>query len=598
MKAVSGGPLKTLGGARGLGWRPTLSIQQRLYLLVLVAVLPALLILTADAVATYRQREHAVRQESLQLAQFAAGELDRIILANRALLTAMANLPAVRAQDAQGCSAYAARLIANYPEFVALLAIDRDGRLFCSSLPPGPLGLPPQDRDLGDRPYFREAKAAGGFIVSTFRRGRISRRPELPLVLPLRDETGQFAGMIVSALDLNWASRYFASRELPPGGSIAVIDRNGTVVLRVPETAEALGLPVRPEFRWLLTATEAGTGEGTGRDGVERLFGYSPLDAPPHGLVVMVGIGKRAAVAQVRAIAIRDAALLAAACVLALLATGVGGRRFVQRPLHQLAQTAERWAGGDLSARAGLADRSSEIGRLAVAFDRMAETIAVRNRELTTTVAELDAALHEKVLLAAELAHRVKNTLATVMAMAQVTLRDSESLPRMVPVFRQRLLALSHAHDLLTQASWQAADVRQIVASIAAPHVDSGCGRITLHGPEVRLPPAQAIGLAMAVHELCTNALKYGALSTEAGRIDMDWSVPPGDRLHFRWRESGGPPVVPPTRRGFGTRFIEASFRTRATGHVTLEFAPGGVVCVIELPIEATGREAPVARDP
>jgi two-component sensor histidine kinase len=115
--------------------------------------------------------------------------------------------------------------------------------------------------------------------------------------------------------------------------------------------------------------------------------------------------------------------------------------------------------------------------------------------------------------------------------------------------------------------------------------------RINASGPPVRLASAQAVALAMALHELCTNAVKYGALSNEAGRIDIVWNLNGRNGMRLQWRESGGPPVAPDPKRGFGTRFIEASFRADPNQSVRLEFAPAGVVCIIELPFATASRD-------
>jgi PAS domain S-box-containing protein len=194
---------------------------------------------------------------------------------------------------------------------------------------------------------------------------------------------------------------------------------------------------------------------------------------------------------------------------------------------------------------------------------------------------------HQRLLIN-ELNHRVKNTLATVQSIASQTLRNAATLDKAQAAFEARLLALSSAHNVLTRESWEGANLREIVAEALAPYSNKREDRMHLSGPDVRLPPQMALALAMALQELTTNAVKYGALSNEVGEISIRWTLdraqePP--QLHLRWQESGGPPVQEPKRRGFGTRLIERSLALDLDGSVRIEFSPGGVVCTVEAPL-------------
>ncbi|MCG7391762.1 PAS domain-containing protein [Microvirga sp. ACRRW] len=192
-------------------------------------------------------------------------------------------------------------------------------------------------------------------------------------------------------------------------------------------------------------------------------------------------------------------------------------------------------------------------------------------------------------LLIHELNHRVKNTLATVQSIAAQTLRNAgvTQEPRMA--LEARLFALSRAHDVLTRENWEGASLREIVAQSIDPYRGIGENRLNSHGPEVRLSPRMALALSMALQELATNAVKHGALANASGRVDIAWSlddsVEPA-RLHLRWEEKGGAPVQPPQRRGFGTRLIERSLASDLQGNVQIDFAPSGVVCTIDAPME------------
>lgn len=187
-------------------------------------------------------------------------------------------------------------------------------------------------------------------------------------------------------------------------------------------------------------------------------------------------------------------------------------------------------------------------------------------------------------LLLDELNHRVKNTLATVQSIAAQTLRASPEPAQFREAFENRLLALSTAHDLLTASSWTGADLSEVLESEFKPY---GPGRASLEGPRVRLSSAEALSTALVVHELATNAAKYGALSTQEGRVSVSWSceeLAEGERrLVLVWRERGGPVTVVPTRRGFGSRLIERTATHDLRGTVELAFEAEGLTARFDL---------------
>lgn len=192
------------------------------------------------------------------------------------------------------------------------------------------------------------------------------------------------------------------------------------------------------------------------------------------------------------------------------------------------------------------------------------------------------AELHLR-LLVNELNHRVKNSLATIQAIAAQTFHAARSLPQAQEAFSARIVALAEAHDLLTRENWEGADLLDLLGRLEDLH--GGSGRFTTEGGSVRLSPRMALSLSMALHELATNAVKYGALSSLEGQVRISWVVVPGGahpRLVLTWTESGGPPVSPPTRRGFGSRLIERGLAAELSGEARIDFQPNGVVCRIE----------------
>jgi two-component sensor histidine kinase len=190
-------------------------------------------------------------------------------------------------------------------------------------------------------------------------------------------------------------------------------------------------------------------------------------------------------------------------------------------------------------------------------------------------------------LLIDELNHRVKNTLAILQAIATQTFRSASKLER--EKFEGRLGALAEAHNLLSQEKWRGSELQDLLGRVLQPYLLSNPERMRMLGPTVPLSPRVAVILSMIVHEMATNAAKYGALSNEAGTVALDWEVineGGQPRLRLVWREAGGPQVTAPVQRGFGSRLIERSARDQLGGEATVDFLPRGVVYTVICALE------------
>lgn len=201
-------------------------------------------------------------------------------------------------------------------------------------------------------------------------------------------------------------------------------------------------------------------------------------------------------------------------------------------------------------------------------------------------------------LLVNELNHRVKNTLAIVQSIANQTFRRGSDYMLAKPVFESRLAALAAAHDVLTAKNWASASLLEVIRQSGV-----GCGadesRLEFEGPPVWLSPKASVSLSMAFHELCTNAFKYGALSNDSGKISVLWELSgeaEAPQLRLIWQEKGGPPVTPPSHRGFGSKMIERALASELGGTVQLQFPSQGVRCVIDAPLPAPGAEEAAQR--
>lgn len=200
---------------------------------------------------------------------------------------------------------------------------------------------------------------------------------------------------------------------------------------------------------------------------------------------------------------------------------------------------------------------------------------------------EREAADKLQKLILGELHHRIKNTLATVSAIASQSFRAAPDIETGQKAMEGRLSALGRAHDLLMQVSWANASLTHTFSSATEPYDGQGLRRFHFNGPDIRITSGAVIALAMTFNELCTNTTKFGALSVSGGRVEIAWTIDEmQQRLHLVWTESGGPSVEPPTRRSFGTRMMK-SLGQQLNGQVKLTYESSGLVYSLDVPVSS-----------
>jgi two-component sensor histidine kinase len=301
--------------------------------------------------------------------------------------------------------------------------------------------------------------------------------------------------------------------------TMSIFDRAGTNLARLPNPGETIGLKASPTLLPTLLSEKEGKLSTRSLEGVELITAFTR--SPLTGWIVAAGI-----------------------------------------PVSSL--TAPLWRQLAITAAVGLMMLS--IG-LAFAIG-MAARIA--RGEM----------LHG--LLINELNHRVKNTLATVQSIASQTFRSSVKTGDARRKFEARLGSLGRAHNILSEEKWESAELHEIVGSVLEPYATREARRLSVSGPPVRLAPSPALMLSMVLHELATNAAKYGALANDSGRIVSEWRSLAGKRLRLTWKETGGPAPQPAERKGFGTMLIEEAFASQVGGKATLEYSAEGLVCTLE----------------
>jgi two-component sensor histidine kinase len=546
-----------------------MSLTHRLLALTLVASLPGLAAVGYSLFDLRSTRYAEARAEALHNATVVASEVGQIFDGIESALRAVAQAREVVDSDNAACTDYIARVRPNVVPLTAILIVDLSGDIRCFSEPS--LASP----NLANRDYFREAVDKKKFAIGSFSASKISDGNIIPLAIPIM-RNDKIEGVVVGGLNLHWLGSKLKMRGVQSGGTILITDRNGIIVSREPMPDKFVGMKIDPNIS-RLSRTEPGSDDIIGIDGVARIIGYLPASTTPFGLYVSSGIARSEAFGPIDRAVRNSIALFALGSAVAFLLAWLVGEGFIRRPLMRMVATAEAWRRGHDAARTGIVGRSDEIGILGQTFDRLMDESAMRE-ELRATAEE------RREILVHELAHRVKNTLATVQSIASLSFRNSQG-PEALRQFHDRLQALVRSHDLLTRKNWQHADLSEIAEAAMAPLKEERGHRFTISGPPVSLPPTTAVPMAMILHELCTNALKYGALSNENGRASINWTAktdPTSTTITLTWSESGGPSIEPPEEEGFGTRLI-ANLSRQLGGECNFHYRPSGLVCHLSI---------------
>ncbi|SDM89259.1 Two-component sensor histidine kinase, contains HisKA and HATPase domains [Methylobacterium phyllostachyos] len=560
-----------------------MSLTTRILLLVMLALAPAFAIQGYNEYALRSSRDEAVRADTLATARAVADDLSQVAEVARQALDFVARDPAVRAMDPVGCTAYLRDVARDNPQ-LAIFSLSRpDGAVVCNSL-----GSAPGSYGVADRLYHRRVLAEDAFVMGSHVRGTVSGKDVLHFARPLRDADGRTVAVLAAALDLAWLDRRLRRDLRHPSTSLTIADADHTVIVRYPDDEELVGTTVPGERMRIVLARGEGVRVAAGFDGRERVLANVQPTGPAAAAWVTVGRDRDVAFADVDAAARRGVMLIGLGAALALAAALLAGRFFIRRPFDRLLRAADAWQTGDLTARIGMT-RGDEFGRLGRKLDAMAGTLQRREGELRDEIARGREMQDRQVTMLHELNHRVKNTLATVQALARQSTRGGEASGERLEA---RILALSKTHDLLTRDDWSGAPLREVLDGEIGPYRD-GPDRFHVEGPDVDLPARHTLSFGMTLHELVTNAAKYGALSVAEGRVCIAWRVVVGEsgvvRLHLDWVETGGPVTGRPDRKGFGTRLIGVSVERELDGRVEMDFAPAGLRCVIDVPLDAIG---------
>ena len=383
---------------------------------------------------------------------------------------------------------------------------------------------------------LRQVIETGRPVVTDLFVGAVPQRPLISVDVPVVRN-----GEVIYALSFNPPLDVFTDiirqQQPPPNWVVSVFDRSGVNVARTPNPERYVGERASPSLYTVLTAKTEGLLETVSLEGTPLLTAFSRSSS--SGWSVAIGVP----------------------------------RRTLAEPL---------WRSLALTIGTGLV----------FLFTGLAFALRMASR-----IARAEA---HRELLIDELNHRVKNTLATVQSIAARTFRRSSGDSDAQRAFESRLIALSGAHNALSEDKWEGARLRDMVRRVLEPYTLKAGDRLRISGPDLRLRPRAALTLAMVLHELAINAAKYGALATPDGRIAIDWTILDENndpRLQLTWRETGGPPVEPPERKGFGSVLIERSIKQELNGTAELLFDRSGLTCTMKVPLAAPHGE-PGAGEP
>ncbi len=366
-----------------------MTLLARLFLLVLLAVLPALGIQAYSVFQFRAERAEEVAVQAERLLHLVEGEQTRIVDGARLMVTAIAESAPLRSGDYAQCQAHLIRLARRAPEYRNLKVLDRDGAVLCSA-------SPERAPSAADLPHARRAMEEGRFVVGEWTAPGPAAEPGtamLPFAVPFRDESGAVAGAVTLGLDLPWLTTNFAARPLPENASLLVSDRNGTILVKLPNGIAQRGERMPKPYLDLLNAPRGGVTTLPGMDGMPRVLAYSPSRQGTRDLFVSVGLDHTAASGTIDRATRQGLLMTLTGLVVAILAAWIGGTLFIRRPVEALIRATQGWSAGNSSARAGLMDRKSEIGQLGRAFDSMAETLEARERALRGSEEHLRAVL-------------------------------------------------------------------------------------------------------------------------------------------------------------------------------------------------------------
>lgn len=543
-----------LGGRRRVD-----TVRGRLVLLTVSLLIPAIVSMVLLLAGADRESRGRLYQQLITTARALSGAVDRQAAVGVAVVETLASDQALITGDWADFHARAQRVVQRRPGWIVVS--DINGQQIVNTLKPYGATLPVSPR----ANELTSALLAGRSKISDLRMGKVAGKPVITVATPILVKGQPYVlSYVVESASF---TSVFRQQRVPDRWVATLLDNNRRVIARSRMNEKFTGALASTDMEENLRHSTEGVNKSQSLEGVPTMVAYTR--SPQTGWTLVVAIPR-----DDLASTVNRSVWIAGGVFLLLLILGITLSLLYARRIN-----------GEMRR---LVTDAAAIGRgetLPPPDPDSLEEIAAVHSALREASRELQAREERQTVMINELNHRVKNTLATVQALARQTFLQTEGAP--VDVFTERLIALSGAHDLLTKTGWREADMDQLVQKALGAHV----GRVRREGPTVALAPHTAVGLSMVFHELATNSAKYGALSAVGGEVEVSWRVEPvTGNLAFTWRDVGGPPVTPPKSRGFGTRLIESSIRKEQRGRARFDFRPSGLVFEASLPLPDTVR--------
>lgn len=535
-------------------------MKRKLVAVAVAALAPVVAMLAYGEVATRQQRNEEIRAQATQAARQASSEIDRIIEGLHSLLIAITAMPAVGSLDPANCTPVLESIGKRVPNIRMIFVLDGQGRAVCGN------SAGPSNISFADRDYFQKAISTRGFVVGHFTESRMSGAPVLPVAMPILDGDA-IAGVVVTGIRLDWLQARIAERGVATGNAVTVADGEGRILARVPFPERFVGTVIPERYQSLIGAEKPDVIEVVSQDGTERVMAYMPVKVPASPLYVSAGLSKDEAFEPINRSTLINALAIAAGALISFAAALFIGNRSLLAPIRQISGVMEKWRSGETTARTAMTG-PDELSSMGARLDALLDELDCRRQRNEEAEAKRE-------LLVKELAHRIKNGFALVQAIARQTLSRIDR--DRYKAFADRVTALAGAFDLILTKEVTTAPIRNTIEGALRIHIEPGMQHIRLEGPDITLPAEAALPLSLVIHELATNATKYGSLGAEGGQVSIVWSAD-GSAVHVLWTERGGPTVAAPSEKGFGSTLIERAFPAKFNAQCSTDYQAAGLV--------------------
>jgi two-component sensor histidine kinase len=535
----------------GWGSHRSFTLRQHLYALVLASTLPLIALaiyLSLDRLAGERQ---ANRTGLMVNARVLAAGIDSELDTYLAVINTLSKSPSLLAGNFEAFW-QEAKDAAEFTPGAWVIVADPAGRQLMNTL--RPFGEPLPARTV--MPWMERAFTSKRPLVSDVYRGALAQRAVASVEVPVFRDGAPLYSLAISFepkrfLELLQRQRY------PPEWLLGILDRQGNFVARIPDNDSRVGTPASEG--WLAEIAHAPEGWGE-HVSLERERVHSAHSSTRHGWVVGLSVPEALLYAPARRSAYLLAILSTAILALSLVLAWFVASRIAQ-PTATFSTAAAEMTKGHVPPieKTGVTE-----------FDGVVEQFEAAAEEIRNHTAKQQMLLHE-------LSHRVKNQLAVIQSLVLRTLQDDRTVVEARTLLLERLQALGRVHDHLMRSDWRGASIKEIVEAELAPF----SARVHVQGPDIMLAGHMVQTLSLVVHELATNALKYGSLSNDKGSVSISWNVAEAEsdaRFEFRWEEHGGPPPTCPTHKGFGSTLLETAVPAEHDARPRLSFEPSGVV--------------------